>query len=158
MGEVEFEPVEAGSEGAACGIDEIQLYSADIVERHCLGHFGKVGSEGLRRGGDRWPAAFVFAEVGVAFPGSCGAALSAGMCELDAGGCAVGFDEAGDSGVAFDVFVEVEAGALRADAAFRCNGCCFDDDKSGATDGSGAEVDEVPVVWESVFGGVLAHG
>ena len=118
MSEVKFEPVESGSESTACGLDEVQLHSANIIPRHRLGHLRKVSTEGHRRGGNCGPATFVVAEVSVSFPRSCGAALSAGVRQLDAGDCAVGFDEAGDSGIALDVVVEVQTGALWADAAF----------------------------------------
>lgn len=119
MCEVEFEPVEPGCECSSGGSDEIELNSADIIGCHRRGYFGEVSTEGLWRGGDGGPAAFVLTEVSVAFPGPSGAALAAGVSELDAGGSTVGFDKAGDSGIGFDMVIEVEAGALGADAAFR---------------------------------------
>ncbi len=34
----------------------------------------------------------------------------------------------------------------------------FGEDRAGATDGAGAEMDQMPVIGEAVFAGVLAHG
>jgi hypothetical protein len=58
----------------------------------------------------------------------------------------------------FGVAVAPDAEVLRADARFGQNGSGFAEDDGGTSDGAAAEMDEVPVVGESVFARVLAHG
>jgi len=66
-------------------------------------------------------------------------------------------EEVGDALEAGDVVVGVDAEVVRGDAGLGADGVGFSEDEGGAADGAAAEMDEVPVVGESVGGGVLAH-
>ncbi len=90
-------------------------------------------------------------------PGAGGGRFSAGVGELDAGRCAVLFEEAGDAGEGFDLGILPEAGIIRGDAAVGSDGGGFGEDESEAAEGAGAEVHEVEIVGVTVDGGVHAH-
>jgi hypothetical protein len=55
------------------------------------------------------------------------------------------------------VFVFPNAEVGRRDAAARLDGRSLGEDESGASDSAAAQVDEMPVIREAVFGGILAH-
>ena len=79
------------------------------------------------------------------------------MRELERGDRALGRDERGDPRERRDLTVVPQAEVLRADPPFGRDRGRLEDDEACAADGTGAEVDEVPVVREAVLGRVLAH-
>lgn len=80
------------------------------------------------------------------------------MGKLSAGADSLRVDELRDAREAGDVFIGVDAEVGGRDAAFRQNRGSFEHDEAGPTLGPAAEMDEMPVVGESVLRGVLAHG
>ena len=80
------------------------------------------------------------------------------MGKLHSRNASLPVDEADDASERLDVFVFPDAEILRADASFGQDGGRFGEDQGCASDGATAEVDEVPVVGESVVAGVFAHG
>jgi len=63
-----------------------------------------------------------------------------------------------DAGERSDMRVLPEAEIFRRDAALGSDGGGLGEDESRTAHGTAAEVDEVPVIGESVFAGILAHG
>jgi hypothetical protein len=58
----------------------------------------------------------------------------------------------------FEVRILPDAEVSGTDAAFRQDGDSFGEDGTCSADGARAEMDEMPVIGEAVFTGVLAHG
>ena len=113
---------------------------------------GFIERQGRR--GDGLPG--TFGQRTTAAPGNVRTGLAAGVGELDTRDGALGLDIGRDAGPRGDVIVLPDAGAAGSDAAVWMDGGGFGDDRAGA-DGSGAQVDQVPVGGEAVDGGVLAH-
>jgi len=65
--------------------------------------------------------------------------------------------EVDDALEAGNMLVFPEAEVLRSDATLGRDSGGFGEYEPGASDGAAAEVDEMPVVRETVFGGVFAH-
>jgi len=157
VGGVDFNEVETGSEGAfrgtAEGLDD--GIDAGLIERLWD---GVVGCEGDGTGSNRLPAAFRGREqmFGSRERGGHGG-LASGMGKLNAGANALAMDELDDALKAWNVIVFVDAEVARCDTAFGDYGRGFEHDEAGTTLGTAAEVDHVPVVGETVVGGVLAH-
>ncbi len=80
------------------------------------------------------------------------------MGELGSGNGSVVANKADDARQILDVLVFPDAEVGGADASFGEHGVGFGEHRAGSSDGAGAEMDEMPVVGESVFAGVLAHG
>ncbi len=80
------------------------------------------------------------------------------MRKLNAGVRALRMKKRCYAGQRRNVLVLPEAQILRADAAFRCNSSRFGENQAGSADSAAAQVNQVPVVGEAVFAGVLAHG
>jgi len=77
--------------------------------------------------------------------------------ELHAGNGAVCFDEAEDARERFHVLVAVDTKVHRTDAAIRRHRRCFRENEARTSDRAAPQVDEMPVVRESVDARVLAH-
>ena len=72
------------------------------------------------------------------------------MGELDAGDCAVLFEEAADASERLYMVIQIDAAICGADPAFRCNRRGLDHHQPSAAHGTGAEMDQMPIVWEAV--------
>ena len=79
------------------------------------------------------------------------------MRELDSGGGTLIGDEARDAGERLDVGVRPYAHVLRRDATPRLDSRGLDHHEPRSTDRARAEVNEVPVVRQTVPAAVLAH-
>ena len=66
-------------------------------------------------------------------------------------------NETDDSTQHFDVLVVPDAEILGTDASFGKNGGCLSQDQSGATHRATPEMNEMPVVRESVAARILTH-
>lgn len=93
----------------------------------------------------------------VAFPRQIGAGLAPGMADLDTGHGARGADGGGDACESFGLGVIPQAQAAGGDAAFRRDAGGLDNHQPGATARHAGVVHLMPVVGETVGGGVLAH-
>jgi hypothetical protein len=78
--------------------------------------------------------------------------------ELHARDAALRMDEARDPRDWFDVRITPDAEILRADSCFGQDRRRFGDHQARAADRAAAKVDEVPVVRESIYRRILAHG
>jgi hypothetical protein len=78
--------------------------------------------------------------------------------ELGSGDGAVTAKEVGDAPKVLDLIVLPDSEVGGTDATFGNYGVGFGEDRTGASDGAGAEMDKMPGVGETVFAGVLAHG
>jgi hypothetical protein len=79
------------------------------------------------------------------------------MRELDAGHAAFGMDETSDPRQHLDVGVLPDPEIVRADPAVGLHGGGLGKRQAGAADGEATEVDQVPVVGESIGARVLTH-
>jgi hypothetical protein len=156
VGGVDLDEVEPGLEGAVGGEGEV---GDDLVEAGAVEGGGKaVGLvEGDGGGRNGLPATFGGGNEAGPLPGDGHAGFPAGVGELGSGEGAVVMEEVGDALEAGDVVVGVDAEVVRGDAALGADGVGLGEDEGRAADGAAAEMDEVPVVGESVGGGVLAH-
>jgi hypothetical protein len=151
VGGVDFGEEEAGGGGAVGGGGEV---GEDLVHAGAVEGVGEgidvVKTEG--RGGDYvGPATFGGREgAGGRVPGEGHAGFAAGVGELDGGNAAVSFEEVGDAEEEGDVVVGIDAEVAGGDAAFGTDGGGFGDDGACAADGTGAEMDEMPVVGVAV--------
>lgn len=93
----------------------------------------------------------------VALPRFAGTALATGVGELDAGDCAVLFEEAADAGERLYMVVQINAAVGGADPAFGrdCRG--LDHHQPSTTHRTGAEMHEMPFVRETIVRRILAH-
>jgi hypothetical protein len=160
VGGVEFEEFVAGGEGAGGGVGELLLEGEDFGGGEFVGGL-VVFVEGDCGGGDDLPAALGFGEGlvgGGVVEGAGGGGFSAGVGELEAGGGAVLFEEAGDAGEGFDLGVLPEAGIIGRDAAFGGNGGRLGHHQAVPPHGARSEVDKMPVGGVAVVRGVHAHG
>jgi len=80
------------------------------------------------------------------------------MSELDSRNCALQFDEPGNSGQWFNVFIAPNTHVARRDSAVACYSGGFDENERSATDGSAAEMDKVPITGHTFDSTILAHG
>ena len=121
--------------------------------RHGVGVAERDGARG-----DGLPSALGLADGGSTFPGTASAGLSSGVGQLNAGGGALRMQEAHDAREELDVFVLPDAGVVRRDTSDGFDGGSFGADQAGAAHRAAAEMDEMPVIEESIVGAVLAHG
>ena len=89
--------------------------------------------------------------------GFADAGLAASMCELNAGNCTVMLQEASDTSKRLNMLVQIDAAVGGADPAFRRNGSGFDHHQPSAAYGTGAEMDEMPIVREAIVRRILTH-
>ena len=152
-----FDDGETGAQGADGGGGEIADYffNSLLVERGGRRVVG--GREGDGAGSNGLPAAFGCGEERAGSPRHARAGFASGVGELNAGERALGAEESGDARKEFDVVVFVDSEILRGDAAFGGDGAGFGEDEGGAADGARAEMNEVPIVGETVGAGILAH-
>jgi len=120
--------------------------------------YGVVGGKGESAGCDRLPTTLLWKQQALAAKGYGHAALAAGVGQLDSGTDALGMDEANDLLEAGDVSILPDTKISGGDAAFREDGGSLKQDEARTTLSATAEMDEVPVVGESVLRRILAHG
>src|SRR5450755_1548423 len=111
-----------------------------------------------RRRRDGLPSAVSELDPPIAFPGGGRAGFASGVCQLNSGNAALRADEAHDTGQRLDMRIRPEAEIFGTDAPYGGDRCRLGEDKSGATDGAASQMNEVPVVGQSVNAGVFAHG
>ena len=71
--------------------------------------------------------------------------------------CALPVQEVHDPGERGNVVVLPDAEVVRGDSSFGKDGGGFREDEACTSDGTAAQMDQVPVVGEAVAAGVLAH-
>jgi hypothetical protein len=157
VGGVDLDEVEAGCMSAVSGLREGVDDSIDAGLIEGLGN-GVIRCKGDGAGTEGLPAAFAGTEKTLAGEGRGHGSFASGMGELNARADALSVDELRDARKAGDVVVGVNAEIGGGDAAFSEDRGGFEHDEGGSALGAGAEVDEVPIVGESILGGVLAHG
>ena len=79
------------------------------------------------------------------------------MGKLRSGNRSVLAEEADDAREVFDVRVFPDTKVGGTDAPFRRDCSGFGENRTSAADGAGAEVNQMPIIAEAVFAGVLAH-
>src|SRR4051812_29151301 len=80
------------------------------------------------------------------------------MGELNSGHGALGTDELSDSRQRRSVFITPDAKVATGDPSVPSDGCGLNHDERNPTSRPAAQMDQVPIVCESVPGDVLAHG
>ncbi len=121
--------------------------------RHGVAHI-----EGHRAGADDRPAAGGGRpQAGSASPGQIATGLPARVGQLNAGHRSLRFDEAGDPRQRLDMLVAPDAQITGRDPAVGRDSRGFDDDQRHAAGGPAAQMDQVPVVGQSILGDVLTH-
>ncbi len=85
------------------------------------------------------------------------ARFAAGMGQLHSSYAALFMNETDDSTQHLDVLVAPDAEILGTDASLGKNGGCLSQDQSGATHRAAPEMNEMPVVRESVAARILTH-
>ncbi len=106
----------------------------------------------------RQPPSAIEHGVAVIAPGNIAGGFESGVGELGSGHGSVLADEMDDAGEVLDVLVFPDTEVAGTDAAFGDDGSGFGEDRACAADGTSAEMDQMPVIGEAVFAGVLAHG
>lgn len=91
-------------------------------------------------------------------PGTIGAGFASGVGKLNARDAALFVNEVDNTGKSFGVAIAPNAKVLRTDARFSQNGGGFAKNDRGASYGTAAKMDEVPIAGEAVFARILAHG
>lgn len=153
-----LDDVEACSECAAgCGSERgLHLSDARGVE---LMRLSVALGEGDGAGcGDVAPSTFRRWEQGFAFPGTALAGLASRMGELDRRVCALSVEEVDDARKHGDVPVFPDAEVIGRNSALGQNCGGLGEDQARASDGSAAEMHQVPVIGEAVDARILAHG
>ena len=79
------------------------------------------------------------------------------MRELNRRYAAIGFDEIGNALQWRDMCIRPDAQVAISNTAFGHDGGGFSEYQSGAADGHLTEVDEMPIVGQTIMRGVLAH-
>src|SRR5437764_14989318 len=79
------------------------------------------------------------------------------MSELDAGDCAVLFEETADASERLYMVIQINPAVGGADPAFGSNCGGLDDHQPSTAHGTGTEMDQVPIVREAVVRRILAH-
>jgi hypothetical protein len=92
-----------------------------------------------------------------ALPRALHASLASGVRELNRCVCALPVQEVHDPGERGNVVVLPDAEVVRGDSSFGKDGGGFREDEACTSDGTAAQMDQVPVVGEAVAAGVLAH-
>ena len=160
VGSVDFDEFEASFEAAASSFAESAGDARDALRRQRFGLNG-FGGEALRRGGiDGTPAAIGDGDDGSTLiaPRNGGRGFEASVGKLGSGYGTVVAKEANYTRQVLDMRVLPDAEIGGTDAAPGDDGGSFGEDGACAPNGASAEVDEMPVVGEAVFAGVLAHG
>ena len=158
VGRVELDHAEACVDRAPGGRHERLGHGVDLGLPERQGR-RVAGVEGDRAGPDDLPpAGFGRLEARAARPGGGAARLPAGVGELDAGNGPHPFDERGDPGERLGVPVGPEAEVAGSDPAVGGDRRRLDDDQAHPPGGAAPQVDEVPVVRETVDADILAHG
>jgi hypothetical protein len=111
----------------------------------------------LSQSHDVGPAIFAGREQAFTLPGALHAGLATGVRELNRRVCALPMQEVHDPGERGDVVVLPNTEVVRGDSSFGKDGGGFRENKACTSDGAAAQMDQVPVVGETVAAGVLAH-
>ena len=157
VGGVDLDEVETSVVGAMGRSREGVNNGVDAGLIESLGR-GVVGCEPDGTGAEGLPSAFAGVEQAFASEGRGHGGFAACVGELDSGADALGVDELGDAGEAGNVVVGVDAEVGGGDASFGEDRGCLEHNEGGSALGAGPEMNEVPVIGESVLRGVLAHG
>ena len=141
---------EAGVTGATRGLREGRDDLLNAVARQRLRHGITIGERQRTRGHDVFPAPCLFGNRSVAFPRPVRAGFASGVRQLHAGDAALRMNEPDDPRQRLDVIVLPDAKVLRTDAALGKNGSGFGHHQPRPTHGAAAQMDEMPVVRESI--------
>src|SRR5262249_32780357 len=146
---VDLDDVKSGLHRSTGGFSEC---SHDTFDSLFVERFRKriVVRKPDRARSDRFPASPRLADFLAAFPRWRRTSLPARVSELNAGRRSLAVKKPGDPREDFDVLIFPEAEILRADAAFRGDGGGFGEYQTSASDGTAAEMDEVPIGGKSI--------
>ena len=108
-------------------------------------------------GSDGLPTTFSLKERTSTAPWRIGAGFAAGMRQLDARNGTVLLQETSDASERLNVFILPDTYVGGRNTASLFDGGSFDDDQASATEGTVAEVDQMPIVDETVLTRILAH-
>ena len=133
---------------------EFRAMSCTVISR---GTFGRFPPKGTADGAMMSQPPLSCFDVVVAFPRLGDAGLATGVSKLDAGDGPVLLEEAADAGERLNMVIEIDAAVGGADPAFGRDGGGLDHHQPSAAHGTGAEMDEVPIVREAVVRRILAH-
>src|SRR5580692_2461549 len=155
---MELEPVEPRGDRPARGIDEVGLYPNQVGARRLVRHLRYSLDIWDRRCRYERPIA-LFQRLVRAFPAEARGSLAASMPELDRyAGVRLRVDDVRDARPATELQVVPETEAAGGDAGVRRDARHLREDHRGATEGPGAEMDEVEVVGQPVDRTVRRHG
>ena len=115
------------------------------------------GERNRTRRHDIFPAAFALRNGAVAFPRPARARFAAGVRQLHSGDAALVVNETNDTPQRLDMSIAPDAKVLRTDAALGQDRGRFGHHQSRAADRATAEMDEMPVVRQTVAARVLTH-
>src|SRR5215471_17400328 len=107
---------------------------------------------------NRLPTAFRFGNRTAALPGAPNTGLSPRVGELDPRRGALAANEGRDASERSNVIVFPDPGIPRRDSPTRFHRRGLHEYQSRASSSAAAEMDEVPIVYIAVFGGILTHG
>ena len=159
MGAVNFDEFEAGLQAAASAFGERVCNLRDAFGRQRFGFQG-FRRETLAGGGvDGAPAALCHGDrPALILPGRGRGRFEARVRQLSSGHAALLANESDDARQIFDMRVFPDAEVARTDASLGEHSDGFGEDGSCAAYSSRAEVNQMPVVGESILARVLAHG
>src|SRR5271170_1096659 len=103
------------------------------------------------------PSPFGLRNAALPGPGAMDACLSPGVRKLDSRDSALRLCKADDPLQRLEMFVAPNSKILRGDPPFGRNRRRLSKDQGGASDRTGAEVREVPIVGKTIVAGILAH-
>src|SRR5438094_10204276 len=113
-------------------------------------HRIRIGERQRAWGHDFSPTSFTLGNCARTFPWSVCARFAAGVGQLHSGYASLFMNKTDDSTQHLDVLVAPDAEILRTDATLGKNGGCLSQHQSGATHRTAAEMNDMPVVSESV--------
>ena len=156
VGAVQLGDSETGVAGAGGGGGEALHDAGDVLCGEGV-RVGGAGDEGDGAGGERNPAAIGRRDRRAAVPGALAGRLAAGMGDLDAGNGPAARDDLGEAGKECLMLIVPQAEAMRGDAAGGGDMGRLGEDDARTAGGAGAEMLDVPIAAEPIFGAVLAH-
>src|SRR5262249_40091259 len=97
------------------------------------------------------PAALILIDSNAPFPRPRRAGLSSGVGDLHCGNAALCFNEARDSRQRRYMLVAPDTEILRRDSSFRSHRCGFGEHNSGPADCPAGQMDEMPIIGETLL-------
>src|SRR5260221_1053639 len=157
---MQFDQPEPSLESELDGCDERRKDFYNFVFGQFLRYTQKfvvLATEGNRAGTNGFPSAFFIEQRTTPFPRAHGAAFAPSVGQLQSGHRSIGVNELGDAGQHRNVFVRPNPDIPGSNSSARLDGGGFGHHEPGTTNGSRAQVNQMPIRCESILRPILAH-